>query len=315
MGSNPSVSVVIATYNRARLLPETIESILKQRFRDFEIIVVDDGSTDQTQEVLKSYGGQIRSFSQKNSGAPAARNVGIRQARGRWIAIQDSDDLCSPEHLETLFGYVHRNPNVGMVFANGAYLGGPKHGHDTIIPGKKSHRMAREGVRLRDFFDKSIFRYQAALISKERLDSIGGLDERLRICDDLDLSFRLFMRYPIAYLDRVVFMYRTHAGNIGKDQERRLSENISVIEKLVREFPQVKKKLGEKRIGRRVAYRYYRLAKGRWKAGNKKGAGEAMRRAVSLRPFFWKYRLYQLRWLCGLQHFFGPAATGRTRGE
>ncbi|MDD1679226.1 MAG: glycosyltransferase, partial [Methanomicrobiales archaeon] len=102
----PSVSVVIATYNRAALLGETIESVLKQRFRDFEIIVVDDGSTDGTQEVLKTYGDKIRCFHQENRGPSAARNLGIRQARGRWIAIQDSDDLCAPDHLEVLFGFV-----------------------------------------------------------------------------------------------------------------------------------------------------------------------------------------------------------------
>ncbi|MBI1994780.1 MAG: glycosyltransferase, partial [Deltaproteobacteria bacterium] len=137
-------------------------------------------------------------------------------ARGRWIAIQDSDDICLPDQLEFLLDYAEKNPHLGMVFANGAYLGGPEHKRDTIIPREKSARLARDGVRLVDLFEKSIVRLQAALISRESFLAIGGLDEELRICMDLDLSFRLFMRYPVAHLDRVVFLYRKHGGNIGQ---------------------------------------------------------------------------------------------------
>lgn len=296
-GNSPSVSVVIATYNRARFLPETIESVLQQRFRDFELIVVDDGSTDETRQVLQSYGDQIRFFYQENRGPSAARNLGIRYARGTWIAIQDSDDLCTPDHLELLFHFADKNPNCGMVFANGSYLGGPQHHRETIIPGDKSRRLARQGVRLVDFFDKSVVRLQAALVSKKCLEAIGGLDEELRICMDLDLAFRIIMCYPVAYLDQVVFLYRRHEGNIGGNQELRLLENIRVIEKLVREFPQAKEMLGRGRIAKRTAYRYYRLAKGRWKRGDKLEAREALQRALELRPLALKYRLYWLRWI------------------
>ncbi len=293
----PAVSVVIATYNRARFLPETIESVLQQRFRDFELIVVDDGSTDETPELLKSYAGRIRSLRQENRGPAAARNLGIRQARGRWISIQDSDDLAAPDHLETLFAFTEQNPDCGMVFANGAYLGGPEHNRETIIPKEKSRRLARDGVRLVDLFDKSIVRLQAALISKQCLEAVGGHDESLYICMDLDLAFRIFMRYPAAYLDKVVFLYRKHEGNIGRNQDLRLLENIRVIEKLLREFPQAGEILGMRRIAQRMAYRYYRLAKGRWKAGDRIGARDAIKKAASIRPLSLKYRLYQLRWV------------------
>jgi glycosyltransferase involved in cell wall biosynthesis len=301
VGSDPSgtpaVSVVITTYNRARFLPETIDSVRQQRFRDFEIIVVDDGSTDNTRQVLRSYGDRVRAFYQENRGSSAARNIGICRARGKWIAIQDSDDLCTPDHLEILFDFVSQNPNYGMVFANGAYLERPEHNRDTIIPKEKSRRLAQQGVRLVDLLEKSIFRLQASLISKECFQAIGGFDEDLRICMDLDLAFRLFMRYPVAYFDKVVFLYRKHEGNISRDQELRLLENIRTIEKLVQEFPQAKEILGHERIARRVAYRYYRLAKGRWKRGNKDAAKEAIKQAIALCPLSLKYRLYQLRWV------------------
>lgn len=286
--------MVIATYNRARLLKETIESVLKQTFQDFELIIVDDGSTDDTEKVLKSYGDRLRYFRQENRGPSAARNLGIHHACARWISIQDSDDICAPNHLKTLFGFVEKNPDCGMVFANGSYLDDPGPKGKTIIPREKSERMAERGVELTDLFSTSIVRLQAALLSKEAFLSIGGLDETLRICMDLDLGFRFFMRFPIGYIDEVVFFYRRHEGNIGRNQELRLLENLRVIEKLVQDFPSATKILGRQQIDRRKAYRYYRLAKSRWKAGEKDGARNALREAVFLRPFFLKYRLYQL---------------------
>ncbi|HET9916689.1 MAG TPA: glycosyltransferase [Candidatus Binatia bacterium] len=291
----PAVSIVIATYNRAKLLGATLDSIFAQKFSDFEVIVVDDGSTDETARLVGAYGPRVQYLYQQNQGPSAARNSGVRHAKADWISIQDSDDLCLPNHLEVLHGYVKSHPQVGMVFANGDYLGGPVHNRETIIPQSKSRRLAGAPVRLEDLFDKSIVRLQAGLIAKKCYDEIGGHDERLRICMDLDLAFRLWACYPMAYLDQVVFSYRRHDGNISADQERRLSENIRVIEKLLRENPKAEEILGTGRIRRRLAYRYYRLAKTRLKQGKASEARAALNAAARLAPFNAKYRLYQLQ--------------------
>jgi glycosyltransferase involved in cell wall biosynthesis len=296
MSSAPKVSVVIATHIRATFLPETIESVLRQQFGAFEIIVVDDGSTDSTQQVLRAYGQRLRVISQDNQGPSAARNAGVAQARAEWIAFQDSDDVYARHHLETLHGYASRHPDCCMVFANGAYLQGPEHNRETIIPPAKSRRLAREGVKLGDLFDKSIVRLQSALISRESYRAVGGHDDSLRIAMDLDLAFRMFAHGPVAYLDSVVFYYRKHEGNIVLNHEARLAENIRVIEKLLRDFPDARKILGEARIARRLAYRYYRLAKLRWKEGRESEARDALREAVTLAPFALRYRLWQFRW-------------------
>jgi len=296
MLNSPAVSVILAAYNRAEFLPQTVESILSQRFQNFELIVIDDGSTDETQRVLVPYASRIKYLYQQNRGPSAARNLGMRNARAEWLAFQDSDDLSLPNHLLTLHDYVRNHPDCGMVFANGSYLEGPAHNRETIIPEAKSRRLMARGVQLEDLFDKSIVRLQAALMSKRCYQEVGGHDESLRISMDLDLAFRICSRHPIAYIDEVVFSYRKHSGNISANQELRLIENIRVIEKLLEYNGTAEALLGAGRVRSRLAYRYYRLAKARWKQGEQARAREALAKAIRLRPLFPKYRLCQIRW-------------------
>jgi hypothetical protein len=156
--------------------------------------------------------------------------------------------------------------------------------------------LAERGVGIEGNVGKSIVRLQDGLISKAAYDAIGGHDESLWISMDLDLSFRLMAKYPIAYIDEVVFLYRKHEGNTGSNEELRLTENIRVIEKLLREFPAARDLLGASKIARRLAYRHYRLAKGRRKRGRASEARESMRQAVALCPGNLKYRLFQMAW-------------------
>ncbi len=289
---------MIATYNRAKYLGATIDSVLNQTFRDFELIVVDDGSTDETRAVLESYGTQLQYFCQPNAGASAARNFGVSHSKGAWIAFQDSDDLSLPHHLAALFDYAVKSPACGMVFANGEYMKGTpqSRGKKTIIEAVTSRALAERGVRVNDLFEKSILRLQAALISRQAYDRVGGQDESLRICMDLDLGLRMLMNFPVGYLDQELFSYRIHSGNIGRNEELRLTENIYVIEKLIRDYPQARQLIGEKLIARRLAYRYYRLAKGRWRREEREAARQAIKRAVQLRPAHLKYRFYEMQW-------------------
>jgi len=296
MSNVPAVSVVIASYNRAKFLSETVASILGQNFQDFELIVVDDGSTDNTRQTLASYSSRVRYFYQENQGPAAARNFGVRQSRAPWIAFQDSDDLCTADHLEVLYGSLRHHPECGLLFGNGAYLDGPEHNRSTIVPSRKSRRLEARGVCLDDLFTKSIVRLQASVISKTAYESVGGMDESLRICHDLDLFFRLLLRFPVKYTDRVVFLYRKHQGNITLNEELRLTENIKVIEKLRREFPDAVAILGARKFARRIAYRYYRLARGRWRRNELVAARQAIDAAVAYSPFSLKYRFYQHRW-------------------
>lgn len=145
-----------------------------QRFKDFELIVVDDGATEETRQLLASYGSRLRCLYQDNLGPSAARNVGARHAQGAWRAFQDPDHLSAPNHLELLYRHAQEGSDFAMVLANGEYLGGSEHSRDQIIPAKRSRALAARGVALGNIFDKSIVRLQASLISKRADDGLGG---------------------------------------------------------------------------------------------------------------------------------------------
>ena len=114
--AEPLVSVIIPTYNNAAYLVESVESVLNQSYRNIELIVVDDGSTDNTQAVLAGFGDRLRYVRKANGGPSSARNLGIQMARGQLIAFQDADDLWLPEKLALQVAYFHLHPEVGVVF-------------------------------------------------------------------------------------------------------------------------------------------------------------------------------------------------------
>lgn len=122
--SNPLVSVIIPTYNRAALVRETVESALKQTYREIEIIVIDDGSTDDTAAVMQSYGNRIRYSRRPNAGENAARNVGIKQAKGQYLALLDSDDLWEPYKIELQVALLKKFSDVAFTFSNFAIFKG-----------------------------------------------------------------------------------------------------------------------------------------------------------------------------------------------
>src|SRR5437867_1708261 len=117
-GPMPKVSIVIPTYNYGRYVVEAVESVLNQSFQDREVIVVDDGSTDDTRERLERFRGRIRYIYQRNKGLPAARNTGIRAARGAYVAFLDSDDLWLPEKLALQVPILDTRQQVGMVYTD-----------------------------------------------------------------------------------------------------------------------------------------------------------------------------------------------------
>ena len=176
---NPTVSVIIPTYNRAHLIGRAIQSVLNQTYRDFEIIVVDDGSADNTEEVVKSfYDKRIKYIKhKKNKGAAATRNTGIKAARGKYIAFQDSDDEWLPEKLEKQMKVFENAPaKVGVVYTD----------MWRIMRNKRKYYFSspmitpEDGIIYKQALDYKVMNIgiQTALIKREVFEKVGMFDEK-----------------------------------------------------------------------------------------------------------------------------------------
>lgn len=198
---DPLVSVIIPTYDRASIIGRTIENVLQQTYSNIEIIVVDDGSTDDTQSVLKSYGDRIRSVAQENAGPAAARNHGIKVARGEIISFQDSDDLWKPAKIERQVALLEKaGPSVPCCLCNTTM------NFATVTT-------SFEIALIVPVFDEGIWtnaaeilatRFvlfnQAVAVRREALEKVGGFDERLWSLEDYDLALKLSMEGPWTFI-------------------------------------------------------------------------------------------------------------------
>jgi glycosyltransferase involved in cell wall biosynthesis len=202
MRSQPLVSVIVPTYNRAEVVGETIEDLFRQTYRNIEIIVVDDGSTDDTQSKLASYGNRIRWAAQKNAGPAAARNRGIAIAHGEIVAFQDSDDAWHPTKIERQVSLLQRaGPSVVCCVCNSivqlpncvvnAFENAP-----VIFPMEEGIWLNAAEVMATRFF---LFN-QVVAVRREVLARIGGFDESLRLMEDLQLALRLSLEGPWAFI-------------------------------------------------------------------------------------------------------------------
>ncbi len=188
--SNPAVSVVLPTYNRAALLGRAIRSVLRQSYTDLELLVIDDGSTDDTPAVMNGFRDRrIRYISlPQNTGAGAARNVGIRMARGKFLAFQDSDDEWMPSKLAKQMSAFEQGPvRLGMVYSDMQKILGD--GSVTYFAAPvSSNRLINPSIR---FYQVCNLGVQSAVIKREYLDAAGHFNETLPAFEDLEMFIRL----------------------------------------------------------------------------------------------------------------------------
>jgi glycosyltransferase involved in cell wall biosynthesis len=212
-----TVSVIIPAYNYARFLREAIDSALAQTRPALEVIVVDDGSTDATPEVLSAYGDRIRVLRQKNAGVAAARNAGIAAARGDSVAFLDSDDAWYPRKLELQLARLEADPALGLVHCGAATIDAEGRTLKTSTGGMEG-RVAEAILRL----DREVIMPQGSsiVVPKRVAEEIGGFDERLPPSEDWDFCYRIAARYPIGYVPLVLVRYRLHGSGIHQNIER-----------------------------------------------------------------------------------------------
>jgi glycosyltransferase involved in cell wall biosynthesis len=192
---NPEVSVIIPTFNRRAMVREAIDSVLAQTAAGFELIVVDDGSSDGTVEELARFGESIRIERIANRGPAAARNLGVAIARAPLIAFLDSDDLWSPIKLERQLAFISENPGCDISQCNEIW----------IRDGRRVNPGMRHRKRAGNFFVESLrtclISPSAVLMRRDLLDSIGGFDEDMAAAEDYDLWLRILVDHNVGLLD------------------------------------------------------------------------------------------------------------------
>lgn len=207
--SQPQVSVIIPTFNCAQYLPEAIDSVLAQTFQDFELIVVDDGSTDHTAEVLQGYGDRLQAIHQNNQGVAMARNHGIQQAKGTWIAFLDADDVFLPDKLAAQVALAMDHPELGIIHSGWRRVDSQGNLLMVVEPWRQVPELTLESwLRWKPVLPS------AMLFRRSWLNQAGGFDPRFPPAEDTELVLRLaLMGCEAKWLPQVTVNYRQHESS------------------------------------------------------------------------------------------------------
>jgi glycosyltransferase involved in cell wall biosynthesis len=226
------VSVVIATHNRSSLVKQAIDSVLAQSEPVREVIIVDDGSTDDTLEELAAYGDRIRVFSQKQAGPSAARNRAIREAVGEWIGFLDDDDVWLPIKIEKQMQLVRQNPQVGLVYCSDYAV------DETL---QILYTRAAQPANRGDVFDRLLIKNfmftSCVLARREGVEAAGYMDPQLRFAQDWDLWLKMAAKNPIEFAPEPLVLYRQAAsGCLTRDIDvtQRLGEMELILNRALR---------------------------------------------------------------------------------
>lgn len=223
---NPLVSTIIPAYNHAEFLGDAIESVLRQTYPDIEIIVVDDGSTDQTPEVAGQYGKNIRYIRQENQGLSAARNTGIRAARGKLIGLLDADDLYEPEFVTTLVSILGATPSVDAVYCRAQTVDVSNRPLPEqigkVVPSEELYVTLLEG---------GFFPPHCMFAHKYCYEQTGLFDEAFQGCADWDLWLRFSKQFVVVGTNEILVRYRVLPESMSKNAAHMLDDRIRVVQK------------------------------------------------------------------------------------
>ncbi|GJQ50989.1 MAG: glycosyl transferase [Candidatus Kuenenia stuttgartiensis] len=222
--NNPLVSVIIPTYNGSRFIKETIQSALDQTYRNLEIIVIDDGSTDNTPEIVKSTNNQkVTYIRQENAGAAMARNLGINISKGEYIAFLDHDDLWLPHKLERQLLLFGKNPMVAMVYSDTFIID-----ENNFVTGKFSQKTKFfRGMIFKELFLSCFITILTVIIKRSVFIEIGPFLP-FKISEEYDLYLKCAAKYSIDYINEPLAKYRIHESNTSKNYETEASDCIKI---------------------------------------------------------------------------------------
>jgi glycosyltransferase involved in cell wall biosynthesis len=263
------VSVVIPSYNYGRYVCEAVESVLRQTYQPVEVIVVDDGSTDDTRARLEGYRDRIRYVYQSNRGLSAARNTGIREARGVWVAFLDADDLWHPQKTEVQLSAIKQLGDI-------CFFGSPL--ADTM-PERLDPTPDVRRLGVSDFFTSTPLSGSSAVIRRDCFTQVGYFDEALKSVEDRDMWLRVAARFPAACIASPCWYYRQHPEQMNRNPDRMADNFLAVLTKFFDQHP-------EHRADQARAWAFMHLdsATSHLECGNRWKAAQHLLRSVAKHP-------------------------------
>ncbi len=261
---NPKVSIIIPNYNYGKFIAQALESVLRQSFRDYEVIVIDDGSTDNSCEIIEQYserfGTKLKCIVQSNQGVAVARNNGILKARGDYIAFLDADDIWLDYALQSLVDAIEGS-NCGLVYGNVEYF-------DVAMEKRMGIRFTSNSelvpYRGKDCFAKlfvhgNFIPMDAAIMRSSVFKKSGLFDKRFRCGEDLDMWMRIALQYEIGYLDQILTHLRKHSSSLSSLFIDSAKADILMTHRMFQEVPHFTELVSQKQMDDKLYLSYYRL--------------------------------------------------------
>ncbi len=285
MNSNvdyPIVSVVIPTYNRKSIISRAINSVLNQTYKNYEIIIVDDGSTDDTIEYIKDhFNSKVKCISQKNKGASSARNRGISEAKGKYVAFLDSDDEWVESKLQGQVAFLEKNPEIAL-------LCGRTYRSDNIKKVNSSISQSIVGDLFPTLFMHSFVSTPTVIVKKEVLDEVGGFDTNYKSAEDFDLWLKITKNYKCAFLPDLVAIVNRGKDNLSTDKITLHLHALTILE-----IHYDENRIPRNKYNKAISDSYIALGRNYLKSGQISQAKKSFIKSFKIFPF----RLRSIRYL------------------
>ncbi len=277
----PLVSVIMPTYNCAVYLQESIESVLARTYDAYEVVVIDDGSTDNTKLVLKPYMEKIKYIDLgRNEGLPTARNLGIQSAKGEYVAFLDADDIWMPEKLEMSIDQFMKNPDAGMVYSKHINIDSKSQ----FLEGKIRRRLPSGNIFTQLFFEQNFIICSSVVVRKEVFNKTALFDSGLVNCQDWDMWLRIAFYYKAIGIDVPLVKYRHSAKSLSKNRNNVLKYQKVIIDKIYTMFKDSENGINEKMYKKRLAAHYAKIGRHYTRMGDKVVARENFRLSLKMDP-------------------------------
>lgn len=270
----PRVSVNIPCFNSEKYIAETIQSVLDQTFEDFEVIVVNDGSSDKTGEIVKSFSDpRIKYYAQENIGLSRTRNRQLELSSGEFIAFLDHDDIWMPQKLEKQIPLFEKNPNVGLVYCDTVFFQGKKDLY-SVYSKEKPHR----GRVFRELLSRYFLSMETVVIKRQALVGLDHwFDDALTMAEEMDLFLRIAYQWELDYVDEPLAKWRMHNESESHKHSYLIArEKEIILEKLSRLFPDFENQYAQE-IKEQKKMIDYHWALSMWEKGDKAKAREYLR--------------------------------------